>query len=665
MPPSVKEIGNEAFDCILISLTIPSSVERIGREAFDSYHIRNVTYLSDSPLSCNENIFNQNAFENATLSIPEGTMDNFIATSPWNLFKNIIEIGGEDNSFKLKYQYFDEGKASVSGYEGNPVNVIVPKEIEREDGERYVVTSIQARAFQDCKSLKTVTLPEGLIDIEGYAFHNCTSLLKVDLSKSLETISDGAFYGCSSLEEIDLPTSLKTIWFSAFRDCSSIKEVVLPKTLNKLGGYVFSGCTSLSLVVFPDTLEILEGKVFENCPLKRICYNATTPVEGRPYVFDNTTYITCILEIPEAGKTNFMHTMPWCYFFSQEIEDDIYYTYQYDQAEVYTYNRNKGLEIIEIPSFIEDQTGQTFPVTSIGKYAFEDAPSLKKITLPDTLDRIKELSFCGCKDLSVVNLPNSLSVIEYGTFIDCVSLKEIILPKSLVHIGQFVFSGCDLEKITYLSTQPITTSIDVFSSDVYSSATLEIPKGSREVFMTTTPWNLFKNIAEIEENDPDPVPSEDYHLLTVSITNGFTAKLRVNHGEKAVVALELDEWWEPEEVKFNGAPLDITEAEIQTPEMIQHSTLEITPRFKGEVNILDATTGIDAIESNGVEVMIKNSSTVLVKGLMENDEITIYSEAGHIIRTITATFPTITIENLVPGCVYFIRINNQATKLIL
>ena len=35
-----------------------------------------------------------------------------------------------------------------------------------------------------------------------------------------------------------------------------------------------------------------------------------------------------------------------------------------------------------------------------------------------------------------------------------------------------------------------------FYIDVYASATLYVPKGSREAYMRTNPWDKFKNIVE-------------------------------------------------------------------------------------------------------------------------------------------------------------------------
>ena len=36
----------------------------------------------------------------------------------------------------------------------------------------------------------------------------------------------------------------------------------------------------------------------------------------------------------------------------------------------------------------------------------------------------------------------------------------------------------------------------LFDIDVYASATLYVPKGSREAYMRTNPWDKFKNIVE-------------------------------------------------------------------------------------------------------------------------------------------------------------------------
>ncbi len=78
------------------------------------------------------------------------------------------------------------------------------------------VRGIATRAFYQCTSLRSVTLPASLRTINRGAFNGCTSLIDVEISEGLTTIQVGAFRNCTSLRTITLPRSVRTIEPGAF-----------------------------------------------------------------------------------------------------------------------------------------------------------------------------------------------------------------------------------------------------------------------------------------------------------------------------------------------------------------------------------------------------------------------------------------------------------------
>lgn len=58
------------------------------------------------------------------------------------------------------------------------------------------ITNIGDNAFNTCKKLKTITIPEGCNKIGNNAFYNCISLTSIVLPNSCTDISDETFYGC-------------------------------------------------------------------------------------------------------------------------------------------------------------------------------------------------------------------------------------------------------------------------------------------------------------------------------------------------------------------------------------------------------------------------------------------------------------------------------------
>ena len=77
----------------------------------------------------------------------------------------------------------------------------VPKDITRvrfNDG----LQKIGNKAFHDCKSLKSITLPSTVTEIGIGAFHGCSKLRVVTLNEGLQKIGGVAFYNCKSIKRI-------------------------------------------------------------------------------------------------------------------------------------------------------------------------------------------------------------------------------------------------------------------------------------------------------------------------------------------------------------------------------------------------------------------------------------------------------------------------------
>ena len=68
----------------------------------------------------------------------------------------------------------DDNTYTVSGYEGNHNEVVIPTTYNEKP-----VTSIGAEAFSNCYSLRSVTIPNSITSIGIYAFNGCSSLSKI------------------------------------------------------------------------------------------------------------------------------------------------------------------------------------------------------------------------------------------------------------------------------------------------------------------------------------------------------------------------------------------------------------------------------------------------------------------------------------------------------
>ena len=91
------------------------------------------------------------------------------------------------------------------------------------------VSSFEATAIESVElpsSLVTVTDGSMVIDAIGaHAFENCRSLRDINIPESVTTIQTSVFSGCTSLTTITLPKGVTLVRWSAFQDCIGLKEI--------------------------------------------------------------------------------------------------------------------------------------------------------------------------------------------------------------------------------------------------------------------------------------------------------------------------------------------------------------------------------------------------------------------------------------------------------
>jgi hypothetical protein len=64
---------------------------------------------------------------------------------------------------------------------------------------------IPMKAFFECISLASVTIPTGVTSIEVLAFSGCRSLASISLPNSVTSIGPGAFGDCTNLASVTIP----------------------------------------------------------------------------------------------------------------------------------------------------------------------------------------------------------------------------------------------------------------------------------------------------------------------------------------------------------------------------------------------------------------------------------------------------------------------------
>ena len=109
----------------------------------------------------------------------------------------------------------------------------------------------------------SVTIPDGVTQIEEYAFRDCRGLLSVTIPETVTEIGFGAFYGCSGLTSVTIPEGVTQIGIAAFSDCSGLASVTIPEGVTLIKQEAFHR-TGLIMVTIPEGVTI-ESRAFQDC----------------------------------------------------------------------------------------------------------------------------------------------------------------------------------------------------------------------------------------------------------------------------------------------------------------------------------------------------------------------------------------------------------------
>lgn len=145
------------------------------------------------------------------------------------------------------------------------------------------VNRIAPGAFNGCKYLTEITLPDSVVEIGNLAFENCRQLQKLHLPRQVETVGDHAFKNCTRLERIRV--SKQNLHFSdggtgilldrketrLIRVPEAFPDVVqIPLTVTAVDRDALECCTALEGIISPESaLPDLKLAAYHCKPLPR------------------------------------------------------------------------------------------------------------------------------------------------------------------------------------------------------------------------------------------------------------------------------------------------------------------------------------------------------------------------------------------------------------
>jgi hypothetical protein len=510
----------------LKSITIPSGITSIDRSAFNGCTaIKIVISASKNPCTFDESTFTDDVYANATLFVPTETEMSYRGTEAWKRFYKIYEFDSRSVEIidfadpevkKLCVANWDtngDGELSIAeAVEVTDLGAVFKSntKIKSFSELQYFkgLKTIGTDAFQGCRSLSSFVIPNSVTTIGVRAFQYC-AITTFDIPSSVTTIEEYAFSYCANLTTAVIPPTVTLIKSNLFADtnllsisvdvnnpvydsrnnCNAIietstmtlksgcKNTKIPYGIKVIGGYAFSGCEDLISVDLPNTVTELDFYAFGWCSNLTSIYVPAS--------------LTSISRLSFSCCNNLDHI--------SVAEDNPKYDSRGNCNAVIETATNKlvvGSNLTVIPE----------SVTAIADNAFDGRAKIKTIDVPESVKSIGRGAFDGCVSMKSIKIPSTFTSIGGSTFFSCSSLASFDIPASITSIGDYAFAYCDdLLRVRCLHETPYEIHEDAFYR-ISPSATLYVPKGSKEKYAAAKGWNVFKNIVEI--NDRYSLPGD-------------------------------------------------------------------------------------------------------------------------------------------------------------
>ena len=207
----IESIADYAYEFgTMTSVEIPEHIKSIGKYAFASNDLRRVD-LHEGLEEIGDYAFAYNTYLN-TINIPNSV------TSIGHGIINSVDIYPSELASKTT----SDGQAQYIGNEDNPYIILL--QFTDLTATEYTVHSgckfIYDNSFKNANSLKSVTIPEGVVSIGKDAFRECSTLEEVTFPNSLKRIEEYAFYNKQFKNKLSIPDTIQYVNKSAFDEAS-------------------------------------------------------------------------------------------------------------------------------------------------------------------------------------------------------------------------------------------------------------------------------------------------------------------------------------------------------------------------------------------------------------------------------------------------------------
>lgn len=188
------------------------------------------------------------------------TMTNALETATTTALAELTKTSGSPGG-DFMYDLTEDGSGIIiKKYTGNATTLIIPDSIEG-----YPVVEI-GRSAAKASNIQVLIIPSTVKVIQDSAFYESSVVSVVILPNEsgaggLKEIRASAFEYCRQLKTVSLPDSIEEIYASAFSSCSSLYRINIPANIKffgkkyVIGGAVFTDCIELYELTIPENIQ--------------------------------------------------------------------------------------------------------------------------------------------------------------------------------------------------------------------------------------------------------------------------------------------------------------------------------------------------------------------------------------------------------------------------
>ncbi len=506
------------------------------------------------------------------------------------------------------------------------------------------LTEIEYAAFYDCTSLTEITFPQSLKKIGADAFKGCKSLITADITPNIESIGSGAFRN-TALKSVFIPKSVKAIDGDAFGSLK-LESFIIEDSENELdlcfeyGGQAVcykttidsvymgrhtllanTGSSSLANLFQGNLIKKIEfGPVFNEIPenmclgyniLENVTFPETCTKIGND-AFRNCTSLTQV-KFPESLTTIGDMAFRDCRLAKVDLTPNI-------ETIGSGAFHSAPIKTVFIPKSVVSIDGDAFGSCNLELVIFEDGEN--SVNLAENY-REGVFNDCSIDSVYIGRLVSDPAILfargqvkkvqfgqaytEIGEFfnLDANSLEYIDLPESVIKVSNSAFSNCTNIKGIHAHAKipPLCESNYTFTTEVYDTAVLTVPAGSKKAYRAAEVWKLFKNI-QSEGGGFKVAVTYDSTFGAVTLNGSDAAEITVDEDEPLSIAVTPVEGYKVTKVTVNG--VDVTASLVDN--LLDYESVDSNMEIVVEFGIVTFAVNLPA-ELTGGRIVVNGLET--------------------------------------------------------